>query len=224
MFHCQHCGRDVEAAGSARDTLTCPHCGHELVELPDRGLTDVARVVNLAEAGFLAEILAGDGIDAQIHAVESFSGTAGSWSVAYLVRVPSELAERAAERIRRYVAEGEAARDEPADWSPFEAATRTGETFRWPSVAMMMLAGVVGFILGQQFASLDARPRPQPGNGFPAAVGEIGRPLLTEPAAGQPRHRLSYERAQRVWHLDTDRDGDGEYDQRRAFPAPARGG
>jgi hypothetical protein len=223
MSFCQHCARTVEAVESEGGRSTCPHCGRPVPADTDDGWTDVARVGNLAEAGFLANDLAGEGIDAQIHAVEEFSGVAGSWSASYLIRVPSDVAQEAAKRIRRHVADDEAWRREPPPRSQFEAINQAVEAFDWRPVAMMVLAGVVCFVIGQQVGRSDARPRPLPPRSLPAAIDAIGRPLLTEPAPGQPRYRLSYQWRQHVWQLDTDTDGDGRFDARREFPATTAG-
>ncbi len=223
MSICQHCGRSVDGDEAARRGATCPYCGGALAAESAVDLTDVARVANLAEAGFLANDLESEGIDAQIHAVENFSGISGSWSVAYLVRVPSGMAQDAAGRIRRHVAAGEVARNEPAHWSPFDAAAQTVEAFHWRPVAVLVLTGVVCFVVGQQFGQPDMALRPLPRHSLPAAIGEIGRPLLTEPAPGQPRYRLSYQRRGQMWNLDADRDGDGRFDVRQQYSAAAGG-
>ena len=38
---------------------------------------------------------------------------------------------------------------------------------------------------------------------------------------GEPQYRLSLDRRQRFWYLDTDRDGDGIFDTRHEFQASA---
>jgi hypothetical protein len=50
-------------------------------------------------------------------------------------------------------------------------------------------------------------------------MDSVDRPFVTESAEGKPRHRLSFDRRRDTWQLDTDRDGDGRYDNRQAFHA-----
>jgi hypothetical protein len=221
MSFCNHCARAFDAVASERGPSTCPYCGRPVLAETDGGWTDVARVTNLAEAGFLANDLAGEGIDAQIHALEAFNG--GSWSVSYLIRVPSDAAQEAAGRIRLHVSDDEAWRREPPDQSHFEVFSQTVRTFDWRPVAMMMLAGVVCFVVGQHVGRPDAKPRPLPPDSLPAAIRAIGRPLVSEPVPGQPRYRLSYQWRLQAWNLDADADGDGQFDARRQYPATASG-
>jgi hypothetical protein len=61
--------------------------------------------------------------------------------------------------------------------------------------------------------------RPIPSDSLPSAANQIGRPFVTEPVAGKPRYRLSFDSRQRAWSLETDRDNDGRYDSRRRFHA-----
>jgi hypothetical protein len=74
-------------------------------------------------------------------------------------------------------------------------------------------------VLGQRFSNeqehkVERRP---PRNSLASAVESIGRPLISEPAAGQPHHRLTFDRRRETWFLDVDRDDDGMYDSRKAF-------
>jgi len=84
-----------------------------------------------------------------------------------------------------------------------------------------VLAGVASFVLGQRFAA-DRAPKP-PRNSLSGAISAIGRPLVTEPAAGLPRHRLYYHWRDQAWYLDTDADGDGQFEARQRFHAAGAG-
>jgi hypothetical protein len=57
----------------------------------------------------------------------------------------------------------------------------------------------------------------------PTALGAIGRPLVTEPAPGLPRHRLTYQWRDHSWLLDTDANDDGIYESHQRFQATGAG-
>jgi hypothetical protein len=177
---------------------------------------DVARVSNLAEAGFLTDELVGMGIDARIYQLEQFSAVSDGWGTVWLIRVPRESGQRAAARIREHLAE-EAAEPEPIGFR-FSADAAQMDPLFWRPVALVVIAGVASFLLGQRFSDEHVERRPPRGS-LSSAVGAIGRPLVTEPAAGRPRHRLSLDRRREVWYFDTDRDGDGRYESRQLFQA-----
>ena len=64
-------------------------------------MDNVARVANLAEAGFLTDELVGLGIEARIHQLEDFNALNDRWTSLYLIQVPSENAEEAAAQIQQ---------------------------------------------------------------------------------------------------------------------------
>jgi hypothetical protein len=143
----------------------------------------------------------------------------GRWASLYLIRVPSSMAREAAARIREHLTEEEP--DGEREASTFCIATpgQAGDPLLWRPVAIVILAGMASFVLGQRFSNeqehkVERRP---PRNSLASAVESIGRPLISEPAAGQPRHRLSFDRRRETWFLDVDRDDDGMYDSRKAF-------
>jgi hypothetical protein len=186
----------------------------------ERPWIDVARVNNLAEAGFLTDELVGLGIDARIYQLEEFSAISDRWASLYLIRVPSGLAGEAAAQLRQYLA------DDPADREAEAASLRYPheqpmDPLFWRPVALVILAGVSSFVLGQRFSDQnEIKPeRRASRNSLLSAVDAAGRPFVSEPAPGQPRHRLSYDRRQETWFLDTDRDHDGRFDSRKAFHA-----
>jgi hypothetical protein len=86
----------------------------------------------------------------------------------------------------------------------------------WRPVALIVLTGVASFVLGQRLSGHNPNRR-VPSHSLPSAIEEIGRPFMTEPVAGGPRHRLSFDSRRQVWLLDTDRDNDGHYDTRDQF-------
>ncbi len=220
MYVCSQCAASLDSARFGPDRQTCPDCGAPLREEIDRPWTDVARVRNLAEAGFLTDELAGLGIDARIHQLDEFGASGDRWASLYLIRVPTSVARDAAARIRQHLADEEAEREPEAVAFRFSIDDQSADPLFWRPVAIVILAGMASFVLGQQFSQQKEQrgERRPPRNSLASAVEAVG-PLVTEPAHGQPRHRLTFDRRHQTWFLDVDREGDGIYDSRRAFHA-----
>ena len=218
MYVCPECAGSIDLVRLESIRPTCPHCGTELRRESDQSWIDVARVSNLAEAGFLTDELVGMGIEAQIYQLEEFSALTDRWATIWLIRVPLDCAQEAAARIRQHLAEEAAEPESSAIGFRFSADTTQMDPLFWRPVALVVLAGVASFLLGQRFSDQPVEGRPLRGS-LSSAVGAIGRPLVTEPEAGRPRHRLSLDRRREVWYLDTDRDGDGRYESRQRFQA-----
>ena len=92
----------VRCDSVARFRCTCPNCGGAIKQQDSVPWTNVARVANLAEAGFLADELVGLGIEARIHQSDDFNALNDRWTSLYLIQVPSEHAEDAAAQIQRH--------------------------------------------------------------------------------------------------------------------------
>lgn len=219
MNVCPHCACSMESESHTGIRRVCPRCGAAIPSGVDRLWTDVARVTNLAEAGFLTDELVGHDMDARIFQLEEFSAFTDRWATAYFIRVPSEQAPAAAAWIREQLAEDTAteADGEPGGFR-FSTMDESIDPAFWRPVVLVVLAGVASFVLGQHFSDQQGRRMPS-GNSLSSAVDRVGRPLVTEPAPGQPRHRLVFDRRREAWYLDSDRDGDGIYDGRQQFHA-----
>jgi len=217
---CPECARPTDEPGVRRNREACPHCGTPLVRDEQPRWTNVARVTNLAEAGFLVDELSGEGIDARIYQSEDFSALTDRWLVSYLIQSPPADAQAAAARIRRHLAEMESYQ-EPAASDAWPGERPAFDPLVWRPVALVILAGMASFALGQRFAA-DRDPKP-PRNSLSGAISAIGRPLVTEPAAGLARHRLYYHWREQSWYLDTDANGDGRYEARQRFHAAGAG-
>ena len=211
---CPHCQVNLDLLRLGRELSCCPSCAGNLGEESAASWVDVAKVTNLAEAGFLASDLAGLGLDARVFATESFSAVTGAWVAAYLIQVPQTDSTAAVARIRQHVVEEDAAsvpllgcEDGPVD------------PVVWRPVALLVIAGIASFLLGQRFADQGpARAEAPPRSGLPAAVDSIGRPFYTEPLPGKPRHRLQYRSRHQTWYLETDMDGDGRFENQTLIP------
>jgi hypothetical protein len=182
---------------------------------------DVARVSNLAEAGFLTDELVGHDIDAQIHQLQEFSALTDRWTSLYLIRVPATAAQDAAAHIRQHLIDDAADADNEPVGFRFSTSNQQLDPLLWRPVALVILAGVSSFVLGQRLSDRQdpkANDRP-PRNSLATAIESIDRPFVIEPEPGKAGHRLQFDRRRQFWILDTDRDGDGRYDATRAFSA-----
>lgn len=221
MYECPNCARCVDETRFAAGCDSCPTCGGSMRMEEEASWIDVARVANLAEAGFLSDELMGHGIEARIHQLQEFSALTDCWSSQYLIRVPAGAVDTAATHIRQHMVEEVAERDiEPAGGGGLWLDQPVG-SLTWRPVVFVFLAGVSSFVLGQRFSErqgpkFDHRP---PRDLLMSAMETIDRPFVSEPAPGEAGHRLQFDRQGRTWILDTDRDGDGRYDSRQAFNA-----
>jgi hypothetical protein len=167
----------------------------------------------------MTDELVGRDVDARIFQLEEFSALTDRWATAYYIRVPSEHAPAAAAWIRAQMADDAAtAVDNEQVGFRFATMDEAIDPEFWRPIALVVLAGVASFVLGQHFSDQPGR-RPPNRNSLSTAVDRIGRPLVTELIPGQPRHRLVYDRRREAWCLDTDWNSDGAYDRRRQFHA-----
>src|SRR5712675_697576 len=97
--YCPECNRSVGAADARSADYVCCYCGTELAR-DDRGQwTNVARLGSLAEAGFLVDELAGDGIHARIYQADDFNALTDRRSITYLIQASPREAQAVAARI-----------------------------------------------------------------------------------------------------------------------------
>jgi hypothetical protein len=216
MIKCPQCAAAVDCYRGMSEARVCPKCGGTLADTQSKPWTDVARVTNLAEAGFLTDELNGLGIEARIQQADEFNALHDRWNSRYLIQTPADLAAEAATQLQQYVSEE---RHGESDAQPFEYVSggRFDPQF-WRPVALVVLTGIASFLLGQKLTSSNEARRPSR-NSLPSTVDAIGRPFVTEAAPGNPRFRLSFDSGQQTWLLDTDRNNDGRYESRRQFYA-----
>jgi hypothetical protein len=215
---CQHCATSIEPTRLSGSRRTCPNCGGAVKTQEPIPWTDVARVSNLAEAGFLTDELVGLGFEARIHQLDDFNALSDRWTSLYLIRVPSEYAEQAAAQIQQHRDDDDRSRQGEEYSAPLSLSSQVMDPHFWRPVAFILLTGVASFVLGQRLSGQNPG-RPMASNSLPSAVNQIGRPFVTEPAAGEPRYRLSFDSRHQAWSLETDRDNDGRYEARQQFHA-----
>lgn len=215
MPTCTDCGRSFDPAIFGQSPVACPHCGRALAADAKGKWQNVARVASLAEAGYLVNLMGASAVTARIFEDRTFGAIAGAWEHAYLIQVPTDQVSAAASMLRQ---ESAAADNEEGDeWSNQKRCDEENLVF-WRPVALMALAGVASFVVGQRFAqqSGDGRERPY-AESLVAAMEQAGRPLVTEPRGHGARHRFEYNRHQRAWYVQSDRNGDGHFESIREF-------
>ena len=214
---CPSCATSYDASRLDGSRRTCPNCGGAIKRQDTVPWTNVARVANLAEAGFLTDELVGLGIEARIHQLDDFNALNDRWTSLYLIQVPSDFAEDAAAQIERH--RDDDLRNQGDDQSqPLPLSSQIMDPLFWRPVALIVLTGIASFVIGQRLSGPNAG-RPLATDSLQSTANQIGRPFVTEPVAGKPRYRLSFDGRQQAWSLDTDRDNNGRYDTRQQFHA-----
>src|SRR4051812_4539046 len=96
---CQNCATSIDLNRLFTARRTCPNCGGAIKQTDFVPWINVARVANLAEAGFLTDELVGLGIAARIQQLGDFSALDDRRTALYLIQVPAEHADEAAAQI-----------------------------------------------------------------------------------------------------------------------------
>lgn len=216
MPTCPFCQRRLQPlAGHAAGP--CPYCGETL---PDKTtaprLVSVARLTNLAEVGYFADLLAGEGIEAIVHQRDDFDAISARWEKTFVLQVDEERAEEAVAFLEQ---ESRSAGGDEAgalDYDPLDVAA--GGASLWKPVVLALMAG--GLAYWGSRGVLNHVPRADPGRGRPLlweALAEIEGPLYTPGGAGRARYELRYDRQLGRLLLDEDINGDGRFDRQRAF-------
>ena len=208
---CSRCGGKLK---SSYEREVCPHCGGERPPGDSLSWVLIARLSNLAEAGFFADWLEGDGIPARVHHRHGFSAIEDAWDTTYELHVSAGDAERALAILREALSE----ESEEAAMTAEPGPGRRGNTFlRGSPLIWMILAGGIAYVLGRS-GWVPAQREVQ--SALWHVVAE-SPPLWSEPRAGQPRRCLRYDAPSGVVILDLDVDGDGRWDRQQRFvPAP----
>ncbi len=180
---------------------------------------DVARVANLAEAGFIVDELIGLGFQARVHQLDEFSAATDRWSAKYLIRAPDEYAAAAAVHIGQYLSEEpigqrtmlERLRESVGNMPQDRTASRK-------YVLIVTLVGVTSFLFGHEYSE-PAAPRQNRSSDLTTAIKSVGVTLSSEPAANRPNYQLSFDPQHQLWTLSADRDHDGIYESEQHFTA-----
>ncbi|MBN1851757.1 MAG: hypothetical protein JW829_03505 [Pirellulales bacterium] len=227
---CPHCRAEIDPTapfqpdiGIQTDTpITAVPGPHDPGTSPIQWST-VARSTNMAEMGYLAHQLECRGYEVRIEQHDSFSALDGSWTSLYLLQVPAGDAEPSAHAIQEQLSLDETDSDVDSllagELAPEVPDDGLGTPAFWRPVALIVFAGVALLFVGHRMRELrgpDANPPHSPS--LLRALEKIDQPFVSQPSpSNSKRYRITFDRHQHRWYLDTDIDGDGVYDQHHTF-------
>lgn len=172
------------------------------------GWVDVARVQQLADAGFLASRLGAEGIDCEVHRQDGFDAVHGAYVSTFTLRVGPEQASASREVLRQeslaYEIEERERSGDPGRW----------DTLGWRSLALATLTGAACFWVGQRLSEAQLAQRR---NSLAEFVAAVDRPFIAK-GPGEQVNVLSADPINRCWRIETDLDGDGAADLRCSIP------
>ena len=205
----------------------CPECQRELPAAPadDPAWAPVARLTNLAEVGFFADIVEGGGIGTNVLQHNEFSALDGRWETVFVLRVPRDEARHAAQLLRD---EASDRRESAANRNAFD--TLGADTGRpasggpfWTRAMLMVFVLIVG---GIAYFAVRGTTFIRSGTGsaeaLMRALSDSDQPLTLEtpPDGAGAARRLRYLPESRTILLEYARDGDGRWDRQQPFRVP----
>jgi hypothetical protein len=230
MARCQKCQHRFSA--QERLPSICPRCGasrESAAPAGDRSLetggepdawVSIARLTNLAEVGYFADVLEGEGIPTQVTQHQEFNALDGSWQMLFVLQVPALQAVEAARRLHQAVDQSaDDAADSQAGGGLLGALARqhkyvTTSAF-WKPMVFVLIAGGL-FYTTRHVPRLGANP-PRPRPSLWDALIETDQAFHGEAAPGQPARRLVPDPQSRTVWLYEDFNGDGRADRARCF-------
>ena len=207
MRFCPQCQQEL----SIHDGVPafCPKCGADVHEGASRWTT-VAKMNNLAEIGYFADLLESRNITTDVLQHNDFNALDGVWRAQYGLRVSRRDAAEAAQILKQEIS--------PEDEEGVEAGAQFPR-FRG-SLALLAVVGGIAYCVGRGTA-VDIRPAPQNVAPLWEALSESDAPLTSEPRGNLPRRRLRYEPESGHIVLEDDLDADGHFDRARRFTTQA---
>lgn len=172
------------------------------------GWVDVARVQQLADAGYLASRLSSEGIDCEVHREDGFDAVHGGYVTNFTLRVEPAQASASREVLRQeslaYEIEERDRGREPGRW----------DTLGWRSLALATMTGAACFWVGQRLTEAQHAHRR---NSLAEFVAAVDRPFVAK-GPGEQVNVLLADPINRCWRIETDLNGDGAADLRCSIP------
>jgi hypothetical protein len=200
----------------------CPRCGTERSVGQGEGQwVSIARLSDLAEVGYFADVLESDGIATRVRQHDEFSAVDGSWKSIFILQVTPDCSSKAARQLREVL---DRTSDDPqevgaegavVDRLSLDDPSDAGTTALWKPVVLILIAGSL-FYTTRSVNRAD-RKHPPSSSALWDALTESDRVLSTGTAPGQPGSRLLIDRRSRTVLLQEDFNGDGRSDRTRCF-------
>lgn len=191
----------------------CSGCGMKLQGVQD--WVSIARMANLAEAGYMADYLSQQEIATDITQENDFNAAAGAWLSSFMVRVSQDDAES----TRRLLTTGEYGEEDQLtdDW---QRMAGSGAGFLpWATIKWIFFVLVA---VGLAYLAMDLQ-RQQPGPGQEAEADSLEEFMSRQPGPwvhhdhNGVRSELYFNPEQNSVMLEQDRDRDGVTDHYRTF-------
>ncbi len=208
MLLCEHCSFTISASHDAH----CPRCGQPtLRQSQAKGWVAIARVNNLAEVGYLADMLEGEGISSQVVQHNDFCAVSGTWTSFFVLRVAAENRVPAVQRLQDELGQ----LGEDSAWGDGDYASQRGRSlYNWRSVMLVLMAGGIAYYAGRGGLQPPRRPSPLRQSLW-EALCESEQTFFTQPQPAATPQRLRFERKSRTIVLEDGPDGDGRLRVRR---------
>ncbi len=135
----------------------------------------IARVSNLAEVGYFADLLAGEEIESLVHQRDDFDAVHERWQRTFVLQVPESDVSRAAAVIESEVSQADAGNENfDLDSQPFQQADsesnpQAATTAPWKPIVLLLLVGGLTYSVTHAPRIVPAAPRENPGA---AALGQ----------------------------------------------------
>ncbi len=218
MAYCRNCGCSVT---DERPHALCQQCEASSLTVTEADdWVPIARMANLAEAGFLCELLDSRGLPARLDQLNDFSAVDGTWQTRFILKVPSDFRARATDLLRDEVATFHA-EDKSDDVSAEMGASASPEMPRPQLLSIIGPLLLLAMVAMSSYAAGRAVGRPMPGPAISSdlwgALRETTQPLISVSPDGKLQRQLQFDRDEGTLILEDDRDGDGRFDRRRVF-------
>jgi hypothetical protein len=216
MQLCPHCR--IEIHTSQAEATTCSVCGGSLQATGAPRWTSIARLANLAETGYFADLLQGDGVPTNVVHHSQFDAVEGTWRSLYVLQVPEGRAPEAAESLKRELDLSDEAPTEAwqgESWRPASGEHAPSGVSVWKPVALMLVASGLAYYAGRSGWERPPVARPRHDE-LLKALNEMPRNTVFRSRDDQAERNLIVGPDGDVI-LEEDYDLDGRPNRRRTF-------
>ena len=216
-FQCPQCS--LMLAETDKLPEVCTRCGADLSDLQKAlDWIPIARISNLAEAGYLVDLLTDCNIASDITEENEFNAAAGAWYSLFVLRVAEEDADPA----RSALARGEYGEEESALEEQWQQVGTGGlvnsstQFLKW-ALLLIVIAGLATMIVNDNQQPVQPG-QPADAESFHEFLAQHPGPWMFESESGV-QSQLYFNAFQNYLIIKQDRDGDGTLEYQRTFQA-----